>query len=113
MAHSFYQVSEEDSLETILYILQAEEDVKVRLLVLSSNILLAMLQKLAASPGAAAAYSEVVVYRDLLLLGDLATISQEKRPYQWIQQAGSLSGPGTPPPPLASLTPPSQPRRPS
>ena len=57
------------------------------------------LQKLAASPGAAAAYSEVVVYRDLLLLGDLATISQEKRPYQWIQQAGSLSGPGTPPHP--------------
>ena len=59
------------------------------------------------------AYSEVVVYRDLLLLGDLATISQEKRPYQWLQQAGSLSGPGTPPPPPASLTPPSQPRRPS
>ena len=30
MAHSFYKVSEEDGLETVLYILQAEEDVKVR-----------------------------------------------------------------------------------
>ena len=31
MAHSFYKVSEEDGLETVLYVLQAEEDVKVRL----------------------------------------------------------------------------------
>ena len=30
MAHFFYKVSEEDGLETVLYILQAEEDVKVR-----------------------------------------------------------------------------------
>ena len=31
MAHSFYKVSEEDGLETVLFALQAEEDVKVRL----------------------------------------------------------------------------------
>ena len=42
VAHSFYQVSEEDGLETVLYILQAEENVKVRLL--CSNILLSMFQ---------------------------------------------------------------------
>ena len=101
MAHSFYKVSEEDGLETILYILQAEEDVKVRLLVLSSTILLTMLQKLAASPGATAAYGEVVLYRDLLLLADLASISQQKM----VQQAGSLSDPGTPPLPPGSHIP--------
>ena len=30
-----------------------------------------------------AAYKEVSNYQDLLLLGDLATITQEKRPYSW------------------------------
>ena len=34
-----------------------------------------------------AAYKEVSNYQDLLLLGDLATITQEKRPYSWIRGA--------------------------
>ena len=34
-----------------------------------------------------AAYKEVSNYQDLLLLGDLATITQEKRPYSWISGA--------------------------
>ena len=34
-----------------------------------------------------AAYKEVSNYQDLLLLGDLATITQEKRPYSWISSA--------------------------
>ena len=36
----------------------------------------------------------MLLYRDLLLLGDLASISQEEKTRQWIQQAGSLSVPG-------------------
>ena len=43
------------------------------------------------SPSVAAAYKEVSNYQDLLLLGDLATITQEKRPYSWISTAPSLS----------------------
>ena len=39
----------------------------------------------------AAAYKEVSNYQDLLLLGDLATITQEKRPYSWISGAPTLS----------------------
>ena len=34
-----------------------------------------------------AAYKEVSNYQDPLLLGDLATITQEKRPYSWIRGA--------------------------
>ena len=43
------------------------------------------------SPRVAAAYKEVSNYQDLLLLGDLATITQEKRPYSWISGAPTLS----------------------
>ena len=39
----------------------------------------------------ASVYKEVADYQDLLLLGDLPTISQEKRPYSWISTAPSLS----------------------
>ena len=35
----------------------------------------------------AAAYKEVSNYQDLLLLGDLPTITQKKRPYSWISGA--------------------------
>ena len=38
-----------------------------------------------------AAYKEVSNYQDLLLMGDLATITQEKRPYSWISGAPTLS----------------------
>ena len=43
------------------------------------------------SPRVDAAYKEVSNYQDLLLLGDLATITQEKRPYSWISGAPTLS----------------------
>ena len=46
---------------------------------------------MANTPRVAAAYKEVSNYQDLLLLGDLATITQEKRPYSWISGAPSLS----------------------
>ena len=48
-------------------------------------------EKLDLSPRVAAAYKEVSDYQDLLLLGDLATITQEKRPYSWISGAPTLS----------------------
>ena len=38
-----------------------------------------------------AVFKEVSNYQDLLLLGDLATITQEKRPYSWISGAPTLS----------------------
>ena len=37
------------------------------------------------------AWREVAMFRDLLMLGDLPTITQEKRPYEWIYSAPSLS----------------------
>merc|ERR1719516_169850 len=43
------------------------------------------------SPREAAAYKEGSDYQDLLLLGDPATITQEKRPYSWISGAPTLS----------------------
>jgi hypothetical protein len=45
------------------------------------------------SPTVRAAYKEVAMYKDLLLLGDLPTITQEKRPMEWISAATSLSMP--------------------
>ena len=43
------------------------------------------------SPRVDAVFKEVSNYEDLLQLGDLATITQEKRPYSWISGAPSLS----------------------
>ena len=43
------------------------------------------------SPRVDAVFKEVSNYQDLLLLGDLATITQEKRPYSWISGAPTLS----------------------
>ena len=43
------------------------------------------------SPRGDAVFKEVSNYQDLLLLGDLATITQEKRPYSWISGAPTLS----------------------
>ena len=40
------------------------------------------------------AYQSVSLYRDLLLLGDLPTITQEKRPYEWIYSAHTLGETG-------------------
>ena len=48
-------------------------------------------EKLDLSPRVDAAYKEVSNYQDLLLVGDLATITQEKRPYSWISGAPTLS----------------------
>ena len=48
-------------------------------------------EKLDLNPRVAAAYKDLQDYQDLLLLGDLATITQEKRPYSWISGAPNLS----------------------
>jgi len=77
LAHTFYNVSDEDSLETLLYALQPQEDIK----------------DLEKNPSVAQAYEEVSVYRDLLLLGDLPTITQELRIYEWIKNVRTISAP--------------------
>merc|ERR1711990_1081403 len=74
-ANEHYKVKKEDSLEAILLALHLPGDE----------------EKLDLSPRVAAAYKEVSNYQDLLLLGDLATITQEKRPYSWISGAPTLS----------------------
>jgi len=74
-ANEHYKVKKEDSLEAILLALHLTGDE----------------EKLDLSPRVAAAYKEVSDYQDLLLLGDLATITQEKRPYSWISGAPTLS----------------------
>merc|ERR1719391_358970 len=75
IANEHYKVKKEDSLEAILLALHLTGDE----------------EKLDLSPRVAAAYKEVSDYQDLLLLGDLATITQEKRPYSWISGAPTLS----------------------
>jgi len=75
VANEHYKVKKEDSLEAILLALHLPGDE----------------EKLDLSPRVAAAYKEVSNYQDLLLLGDLATITQEKRPYSWISGAPTLS----------------------
>merc|ERR1719234_1414897 len=75
VANEHYKVEKEDSLEAILLALHLPGDE----------------EKLDLSPRVAAAYKEVSNYQDLLLLGDLATITQEKRPYSWISGAPTLS----------------------
>jgi len=74
-ANEHYMVKKEDSLEAILLALHLPGDE----------------EKMSLSPRVAAAYKEVSNYQDLLLLGDLATITQEKRPYSWISGAPTLS----------------------
>merc|ERR1712240_234541 len=70
-----YKISDEDSLETIVYAHQSSET----------------LQDKSINPSVSEAQGEVSIYRDLLLLGDLPTITQERRPYEWIQAAPKLS----------------------
>jgi len=74
-ANEHYKVEKEDSLEAILLALHLAGDK----------------EELKLSPRVEAAYKEVSNYQDLLLLGDLATITQEKRPYSWISGAPTLS----------------------
>jgi len=77
LAHTTYKIGDETSLETLLYAIQPDKDIK----------------DLDISPAVAAAYQEVSLYRDLLVLGDLPTITQERRPYEWIHTASTLSLP--------------------
>jgi len=70
-----YKISDEDSLETIVYAHQPSET----------------LQDKSIKPSVSEAQGEVSMYRDLLLLGDLPSITQEMRPYEWIQAAPKLS----------------------
>ena len=64
-------------------------------------------EKMNLSPRVAAAYKEVSNYQDLLLLGDLATITQEKRPYSWVMVARSPSPRRSVPTPGSAAPPPS------
>ena len=75
LAHSFYNITDMDTLEVSLLALQPRQDV----------------EKLELNPSVAEACKEVAMYMDLLLLGDLPTITQEKRPFEWIYSAPSLS----------------------
>eukprot|EP00091_Calanus_sinicus_P006799 TRINITY_DN1755_c0_g1_i4.p1 TRINITY_DN1755_c0_g1~~TRINITY_DN1755_c0_g1_i4.p1 ORF type:complete len:251 (+),score=122.69 TRINITY_DN1755_c0_g1_i4:101-754(+) len=77
LAYSFYKITDDNCLETCLLSLQPEEDIKM----------------LDVSPSVTEAWKEVAMYRDLLLLGDLPTINQEKRTFEWIYSAPSLSTP--------------------
>ena len=92
MANEHYKVEKEDSLETILLALHLPAD-EVAFIITDFTLNLFTLpqEKLDLNPRVAAAYKEVSNYQDLLLLGDLATITQEKRPYSWISGAPTLS----------------------
>merc|ERR1712240_56695 len=70
-----YKISDEDSLETIVYAHQPLET----------------LQDKSIKPSVSEAQVEVSMYRDLLLLGNLPSITQQRRPYEWIQAASKLS----------------------
>ena len=77
LAHSFYNITDMDTLEVSLLALQPRLDV----------------EKLELNPSVAEACKEVAMYRDLLLLGDLPTITQERRPFEGIYCAPNLSIP--------------------
>ena len=85
-------MEKEDSLEAILLALHLPGD-EVSFIITDFilNLFALPQEKLDLSPRVAAAYKEVSNYQDLLLLGDLATITQEKRPYSWISGAPTLS----------------------
>merc|ERR1712142_1049377 len=78
LAFNHYKIKEEDSLEVCLLSLQSEEDIKK------------LVDK---KPNVTKACREVATYRDLLMLGDLPTITQERRIYEWIHNAPILSIP--------------------
>jgi len=69
LVHAFYKVTDLDTLEATAFALKPKDKVD------SSN----------------PAFKEVALYKDLLLLGDLPTITQEKRIYEWIISASNLS----------------------
>merc|ERR1740131_193499 len=78
LANSFYKVDDQDALEVALLAFQSPDEIgKVEL-----------------SPKVSEAFKEVAIFRDLLLLGDLPTITQELRPYEWIYTAPSMSETG-------------------
>ena len=92
MANEHYKVEKEDSLEAILLALHLPADkVILDTIDFTLNLLTHPQEELKLSPRVDAAYKEVSNYQDLLLLGDLATITQEKRPYSWISGAPTLS----------------------
>ena len=77
LAYNRYKITEEDTLELCLLSLESEEDIK----------------KLDLKPSVMKAWEEVAMYRDLLMLGDLPTITQERRIYEWVYNAAILSFP--------------------
>ena len=85
-ANEVYKVEKEESLEAILLALHLPAD-QVALDLIDLSYLTLPQEKMDLSPKVASVYKEVADYQDLLLLGDLPTISQEKRPYSWISTA--------------------------
>ena len=75
LAHSVYKISDEAILEACLFSFQPDDDVKKFGLEKKSEGIL----------------NELKPFKDLLLLGDLPTITQEKRPFEWISLAPLLS----------------------
>ena len=91
-ANEVYKVEKEESLEAILLALHLPADqVAVNDNDVHPHLILIPQEKMDLSPKVASVYKEVADYQDLLLLGDLPTITQEKRPYSWISTAPSLS----------------------
>ena len=76
VANEHYKVEKEDSLEAILLALHLPAD-KVAFIIINFNLNMFILsqEELKLSPRVEAAYKEVSDYQDLLLLGDLATIT--------------------------------------
>jgi len=77
LAYSVYKITDKDSLESSLHSFQIQGDI----------------EKLEMSPAVTKACKELDMFRDLLLLGDLPTISQEKRIFEWIYLAPNMSYP--------------------
>ena len=76
LAYSFYKMTDKDILEVTILALQPHAD--------ADRI---------ENPAVKSAFKEVALYKDLILLGDLPTITQEKRPFEWILNAPNLSKP--------------------
>ena len=76
LAHSFYKITDRDLLEVVILALHPEVEV--------DSI---------GNPAVKTVIEEVALFKDLLLLGDLSTITQEKKHFEWILNAPNLSKP--------------------
>jgi len=77
LAHSYYKISDQDSLEAVTYAQQSVGTIKDQVM----------------SPSVAEAYSQLSHFHDLLLLDDLGLVTQDMKPHSMIQAAHNLSSP--------------------